>query len=386
MIKIIPANTRAAKKKFISVPFKIYKDNPYWVAPLSMDVRHILGINTFLDGLMGAKGKHPFYEYGHMQLFLAYKDNELVGRIAAINNSLHHQTYPNEGGVGFFGFFDSINDQDVADALFNAAKAWIKTEGLTKMQGPASPSINYEFGLLTDGFDDPAKVDMPYSQEYYQHLIVNHGMSMAQEMLAYKMDAESIYNNNKLQRAANLVKKRYNVVIRPVNMKNLKEDVGLIKEVYNKAWVENWGVIPLTDKEMELYVEKFKTVAIPELVPFIYVNGEFAGMAVAMLDFNKILKPLKGRLLPMGVFKVLSKKERKKVEWMRVILLGLLPEFQGKGIDAVVYKHLIEAGLKYGFKYCEGSYILKDNEMMNRGMRVVSAEAYKEYKVYEILV
>ena len=381
MIQIEAANTRAEIKKFMMFPFKLYKDNPYWVSPLLMDIRHVLGINTFVDGLLGAKGKHPFYSYGNMQLYVAKKNGEIVGRIAAISNDRYNEVHPNEGGVGFFGFFECVNDQEVANALFDQAKSWLKERNLTKMQGPASPSSSYEFGLLTDGFDDTPRVDMPYQFEYYQHLIANYGMPVAQELLAYRMDAETIFNNEKLKRAAGLVKKRYNVEIKPINMKNLHEEVKIIKEVYNKAWEPLWGIVPLTDEEIDVYAEKFKMIAIPDLIPFIYVDGKLAGMAVAVLDFNYILKDLKGRLFPQG-YKIFT--DRKKVKWMRVILLGLMPEFQGKGIDAVVYHHLIEAGLKHGFKYCEGSYILKNNDMMNRGMQVVSAEVYKEYKVYEM--
>jgi len=380
-IRIEPADSKAAKKTFMMLPFKIYKDNPYWVSPLLMDMRHMFGLNTFFDSLLGVKGKHPFYEYGQMQLFLAYKGNELVGRIAAINNDRYNEVHKSEGGVGFFGFFECINDQAVANALFDRAKAWLKKRGLVKMQGPASPSSSYDFGLLTDGFDDAPRVDMPYQHEYYQHLYTNYGLPCRQELLAYKMDADSIFNNAKLKRGAALVQKRYNVEIRPINMKDLHNEVKKIKEVYNRAWEPLWGIVPLTDAEIDAYAEKFKLIAIPELIPFIYVEGKLAGMAVAVLDFNFILKKMQGRLFPHG-YKIFT--DKKKVEWMRVILLGLFPEYQGKGIDAVVYKYLIDEAMKKGFKYCEGSYILKENEMMNRGMRAVSAEVYKEYKVYEM--
>ncbi len=379
-IKVVPANTKAEKKQFMMLPFDIYKDNKYWVSPLLLDLRHIFGLNGFIDGLLGAKGKHPFYEYGQMQLYMAFKDNKLVGRIAAINNDKYNQVHT-AYKTGFFGFFECINDQEVANALFDTAKAWLKKRNLNRMQGPASPSSSYDFGLLTKGFDDYPRVDMPYQHEYYQHLYTNYGLPCQQELLAYKMDAETIFNNDKLKRGAAAVQKRYNVEIRPIDMKNVKQEVKKIKEVYNRAWQPLWGVVPLSDAEIDAYAEKFLLVAIPELIPFIYVDNQLAGMAVAMLDFNYILKDLKGRLFPHG-YKIFTKK--KEVEWMRVILLGLFPEFQGKGIDAVVYKHLIDAGLKKGFKYCEGSYILKDNIPMNRGMKAVSAEVYKEYKVYEM--
>lgn len=380
-ITIRPANSKADKKAFMMLPFDIYKNNSYWVSPLLMDMRHMFGISTMTDRLAGIKGTHPFYEYGIMQLYLAYKGGKLVGRIAAIDNTRYNEYHPDEGGVGFFGFFECINDQKVANALFDTAKNWLKQRNLHKMQGPTSPSSSYDFGLLTEGFNDMPRVDMPYQHAYYQDLITAYGMPCRQELLAYKMDADTIFNNEKLKRGAALVKKRYNVEIRPIDMSNLEEDVKIIKEVYNRAWEPLWGIVPLTDAEIDAYAEKFKLVAIPEFVPFVYVNGELAGMAVAMLDFNFILKQLNGRLFPKG-YKVFT--ERDNIEWMRVILLGLFPEYQGKGIDAVVYLHLIEAAMGKGFKYCEGSYILKENTMMNRGMQAVSAEVYKEYKVYEV--
>ena len=382
-ITIKTAQTKAEKKTFMMLPFEIYKNNPYWVSPLLMDMRHMFGISTLADRIFGVKGQHPFYEYGQMQLFMAYRNGKAIGRIAAINNDRYNQYHPEEGGTGFFGFFDCINDQEVANKLFDTVRDWLLKHNLTKMQGPASPSSSYDFGLLTEGFDDMPRVDMPYQHEYYKDLISNYGFPCRQELLAYKMDAETIFNNEKLKRGAALVQKRYKVEIRPIDMKNLHTEVKKIKEVYNRAWEPLWGIVPLTDAEIEAYAEKFKLVAIPELVPFVYVNGELAGMAVAMLDFNSILKQMNGKLFPYG-YKLFT--DRNKVEWMRVILLGLFPEYQGKGIDAVVYKHLIDAGLKHGFKYCEGSYILKENEMMNRGMKAVSGEVYKEYKVYEMVI
>lgn len=380
-LTIVPATTKAEKKAFMMLPFDIYKNNQYWVSPLLMDMRHMFGLNGFVDGLLGAKGEHPFYEYGQMQLFMAYKNGKAVGRIAAINNERYNEYHPEEGGTGFFGFFECINDQEVANALLDKAREWLKKHDLTKMQGPASPSSSYDFGLLTKGFDDYPRVDMPYQHEYYQHLFDKYGLPCRQELLAYKMDAETIFNNEKLKRGAALVQKRYNVEIRPIDMKDLKNEVKKIKEVYNRAWEPLWGIVPLTDAEIDAYAEKFQMIAIPELIPFIYVDGKLAGMAVAVLDFNYILKDLNGRLFPNG-YRIFT--DKNKVKWMRVILLGLFPEYQGKGIDAVVYKYLIDVALNNGFKYCEGSYILKENEMMNRGMRAVSAEVYKEYKVYEM--
>ena len=382
-IKIKEVKKKAEKKAFMMLPFDIYKDNEYWVPPLLLDLRYMFRLNGFIDGLLGAKGEHPFYEYGQIQLYLAYKENKLVGRIAAINNDTYNELRPEEGGTGFFGFFECINDQEVANALFDSAKEWLKKRNLTKMQGPASPTSNYEYGLLTKGFNDSPKIDMPYSHEYYQTLFENYGMPCRQDLLAYKVDAKTVFNNEKFIRGAALVKKRYNVGIKPINMKDLHNEVKKIKDIYNRAWQPQWGTIPQTDAEIDGYAEKFKLIAIPELIPFVYVNGELAGMAVAVLDFNFILKAMKGRLFPYG-YKIFT--ERKKVKWIRVIVLGLFPEFQGKGIDTVVYKHLVDTALEKGFTLCEGSAIWADNDMMNRGMKAVSGEVYKEYKVYETVI
>ncbi|MCH2022384.1 MAG: hypothetical protein MK207_07875 [Saprospiraceae bacterium] len=382
-IQITEANTKAQKKAFMMLPFNIYKDNKYWVSPLLLDLRHMFGLNGFIDGLLGAKGKHPFYEYGQIQLYLAYKENKLVGRIAAINNDTYNELRPEEGGTGFFGFFECINDQEVANALFDAVKKWLKKRNLTKMQGPASPTSNYEYGLLTSGFNDSPRIDMPYDHEYYQSLFENYGLPCRQELYAYKVDSKTVFNNEKLTRGAALVKKRYSIEIKPINMKDLHNEVKKIKEIYNRAWQPQWGTVPQTDAEIDGYAEKFKLIAIPELIPFVYVNGELAGMAVAVLDFNFILKTMKGRLFPYG-YKIFT--QRKNVKWIRVIILGLFPEYQGKGIDAVVYKHLVDTALEKGFTLCEGSAIWADNDMMNRGMKAVSGEVYKKYKVYEMTI
>ena len=379
-IKILEANSKADRKKFMYLPYEIYKDNKYWVSPLLMDMRHMFGLNGVFDKIFGISGKHPFFEYGEMQLYLAYKEDKLVGRIAAIKNDRYNEVHT-QFKTGFFGFFECINDQEVANALFDAARAWLKKQGLEKMQGPASPSSSYDFGLLTAGFDDIPRVDMPYQHEYYQHLYSNYGLPSRMDLLAYKMDAQTIFNNEKLKRGAALVKRRYNVEIKPINMKDLHNEVKKIKHIYNAAWEDLWGVVPLTDAEIDAYAEKFKLIAIPQLIPFIYVDGKLAGMAVAVLDFNFILKKLNGRLFPHA-YKIFT--DKKKVKWMRVILLGILKEYRGKGIDAVVYLHLVEEALKLGFEYCEGSYILKENVEMNRGMNAVSAVPYKEYKVYEM--
>lgn len=372
MIQIVPVETPAQRKTFMMLPWKIYKNDPNWVPPLLMDLKKMFN-----------PAKHPFYEYGTMKLFLAYKNNELLGRIAAITNDRYDHYHPRENGkTGFFGFFESVNDQEVANALLDRAKTYLQEIGMAFMNGPASPSSNYEFGALSEGFDDAPRVMMSYNPSYYIKLYENYGLNLVKTLYAYKIDADTVFNNEKLKRGAELVKKRYNVELRPINMKDLKSEVQKVKDIYNRAWELNWGYVPLTDKEIDVMAEELKMTAEPKLMPFVYVNGQLAGMAIATLDFNLLLKKINGRLFPFGIFTLLTQKKR--IKWMRIILLGLLPEFRGKGLDAPLYYELVKNGLELGLTHAEGSWILEDNVEMNRGMEVVSAKIYKKYQVFEI--
>jgi len=370
MIEIVAVKTKAQQKAFIHFPWKVYQGNPHWVPPLLDDMWKLL------------KPNFPFYEYGELQWFLAYRGKDLVGRIGASVNPLFEEHH--EKNVGFFGFFECLNDQEVADALFRAAEDWLRAKGKTKVHGPASPSSTYEYGLLVDAFDDSPRIMMTYNPPYYATLIEQYGFVRVKQLYAYKMTAEGVMANEKLKRGVEAAKKRYNVRIQPIDIPNLKEEVKKLEYVYNGAWENNWGHVPFTHREIEMISFAIKPVADASLIFFVYVNEELAGMVVAVRDINYIIKKIDGRLFPFGWYHLLfNKKLRNKIEWMRVILLGLLPKFRGKAIDAVMYYELIRAGLDLGLKYGEGSWILEDNEMMNRGMLAVNGELYKRYNVYE---
>lgn len=377
-LKVVEANTPAQKKNFIQFPYKIYENNPHWVAPLQLDMRQMFDIRTPFDRFI--RKRHPFYDYGEMQAFLAYRASSLVGRICAVGNSLYKQHHDSQ--TGFWGFFECIDDQEVADTLFQAAEKWLKKKGFSKMKGPASPSSTYDYGLLVEGFDDSPRVMMTYNPKYYVKLIETAGFDKLKQLYAYKISADTINNNKKLARVVVAIKKRYAVEMQPINMKDLKNEVEKIRRIYNESWNPNWGHIPFTDKEIEMLAEGIKPVAEANLILFCYVRNQLAGMAVAVRDVNFLLKRFKGRLFPFNLFKLMNKKNLKKTEWMRVLLLGLLPQFQGKGIDAAFYWDLIQNSLNLGLRYCEASWILEDNTMMNRAMDVVSGVVYKRYNLY----
>ncbi|MEM7103465.1 MAG: hypothetical protein AAF502_10070 [Bacteroidota bacterium] len=371
-IQIRPVTDKKQEKTFIHFPWKIYENDPNWVPPLLMDIK--LKLN---------KKKHPFYEFGEIQLFLAYKGEKTVGRIAAIQNKRYNEYHNCK--TGFFGFFECINDQEVANALFDTARGWLKAKGLNVLHGPASPSSNYDYGLLVEGFDDPPRLMMTYNPAYYPELFEKYGLKKATGLLAYRLKAETVLANKKLERVANMVEKRYEVKMRPINMKNFFDEVKLIKKIYDNAWIDNWGFVPVSDAETEALAKELKMVVEPKLAQFMLnKEGEVIGMFVALPDFNAILKSFNGRLFPFNFLKMFFQK--KKIKYVRIWALGLMPEYRNKGLDAIMYLTIIRNGMELGYRVGEASWILEDNDMMNRGLEVVNGEIYKRYNVYELSI
>lgn len=356
-------------KKFLKFAWKIYKEDPYWVPPLMMDKMKLLN-----------KKKNPFFDEAEMQLFMAYKNGEEAGRIAAIKNDAHNRIH-NEN-IGFFGFFESVNDQDVANKLLDTAKEWLKNKGLDAMRGPANPSSNDEWGLLIDGFEDSPRLMMTYNPKYYIDLFENYGLTKAKDLYAYKISQSEIRKSNKLARVSEIARKRSGIKIRALNMKNFKEELSIVKYLYNKAWAPNWGFIPMTDEEIDNLAKDLKPLVEPSIVLFGEIDDKPVGFALVVMDYNALFKDFDGRLFPFNFIKVFTKKRFTK--WARVITLGLIPEYQKKGLDAVFYQEIMDRALELGIQYGEASWILEDNEMMKRGAQTMNGELYKTYRIYEV--
>ncbi|MGK9367716.1 hypothetical protein ACSSWA_02315 [Melioribacter sp. Ez-97] len=354
---------------FLKFPWEIYKGDPYWVPPLIYDKKKILD-----------KKKNPFFEHADMELFLAEKNGKTVGRIAAISNQLHNQ-YHNDK-VGFWGFFESINDQAVANKLFDAAKEWLKARGFDTMRGPANPSSNDEWGMLIDGFEDTPRILMTYNPRYYLELCDNYGFKKAKDLYAYKLEHDKVVSSDKLRRVAEIARKRSNIKITQLNMKNFKTELDKVKYVYNKAWAPNWGFIPMTEKEIDAMAKDLKPLVEPSLVLFGEIDNKLVGFALVMLDYNQIIKDMNGKLLPFNFIKLFT--QRKKINWCRIITLGIIPEYQKRGLDSVFYWEIVNRAAELGIYLGEASWILEDNEMMNRGAHVMNGELYKKYRIYDI--
>ena len=282
---------------FLKLAWKIYKDDPVWVPPLLYDKKKILD-----------KNKNPFFKHAEMELFLAERNGEYVGRIAAIKNDLHNKYHNDE--VGFFGFFECIDDQEVANKLFDTAKSWIKSKGLNAMRGPANPSSNDEWGMLLEGFDDEPRLLMTYNPKYYLDLCENYGMKKAKDLYAYKLENKKVIASKKLERVAEIARKRSGIKITQLNMKDFKNELDKVKYVYNKAWAPNWGFIPMTDDEIDAMAADLKPLVEPSLVLFGEIDGKLMSFALVMLDYNQIFKSMNGKLLPFNFLKLFTQKKK----------------------------------------------------------------------------
>lgn len=357
--------------KFIKFQWEIYKDDPYWVPPLIMERKKLLN-----------RKKNPFFHHAEAAYFLAERDGKIVGRIAGIKNDMHLKYHNDESG--FFGFFECINDQDVANALFDSAKQWLKEKGLKRMIGPANPSSNDEWAMLIDGFDDSPRLLMTYNPKYYITLCENYGFTKAKDLNAWALDHDAVVSSDKLKRVQEIARKRYGLEIKELDMKNFNKELEKVKYVYNKAWAPNWGFIPMTEEQIDHMAKDMKPIAEPKLVLFGEIDNELVGFALVMLDYNQVFKEMNGRLFPFNFIKLFTKK--KDITWARIITLGIIPEFQKKALDSVFYWEIVNRAAELGITKGEASWVLEDNEMMNRGLEVMKAEKYKTYRIWQTAV
>lgn len=367
-LRIRKVESKSDLNTFIKCQWNFYKNDPHWVPPLLMERKTLLN-----------KVKNPFFQNASADYFIAESNGEIVGRIAAIKNDVHLKYHNDDSG--FFGFFECINDQNVANALFDTAKKWLKEKGLKRMLGPANPSSNDEWGMLLEGFDDTPRMLMTYNPKYYLDLCENYGMTKAKDLYAYKLENHKVMSSEKLKRVQQLAKDRYRLKISQLDMKNFAKELEKVKYVYNKAWALNWGFVPMSDAQIDAMAKDLKQLVEPSLVLFGEIDNQLIGFALVMLDYNQIFKEMNGRLLPFNFLKLYTKK--KEITWARIITLGIIPEHQKKGLDAVFYWEIVNRAHAVGIDLGEASWILEDNEMMNRGAFVMGGDLYKKYRIWQ---
>jgi hypothetical protein len=283
--------------------------------------------------------------------------------------------------MGFWGFFECIDDQTVANALFDKAKQYVVEHGAKAFQGPMNPSVNDEIGLLIEGFDVSPTLMMTYNPPYYIKLVENYGFKKIKDLYAYLLDQKEVYTERFI-RAHELVKQRQHIVLRPIDMKRFDEELEKIKYVYNSAWSKNWGAVPMTDDEMNALAADLKSIIVPELLLFAEKDGKAIGFALSLPDINMALKyNKKGYFIP-GIYQLLTKK--KKINLVRVIVLGVVPEHKNTGAGAALFYETAIRAKKLGYAFGEASWILEDNEAMTKSAEAMKGKISKRYRLYQM--
>lgn len=352
--------------KFIKLPFFLYKDNPYWVPPLISERKDLLS------------EKNPFFEHAEAKLFLAIREGNPVGRIAAIIDRNYIDFHKEK--IGFFGFFEAIKDYEVAERLYSQVRDWLKERGMESMLGPMNPSTNDECGFLLEGFDSSPMIMMPYTYKYYLDYAERFGLKKARDLFAYYRYTKDP-PPEKLFRILEKMKKNKRVTVRPVNLKNLKEDAPLIKIIYNATLIHNLGFVPFTDKEFDLMVKRLKPLAIADFVPLVFVDGKIAGLGLGIPDYNQVLKRLNGKFGFIEILKFLW--YSRKIKEVRLMVLGVKPEYRRTGINALLYWEIFKAAEKRGYRGGELSWASEDNYLINRAIERWGGELYKKYRLYQ---
>ena len=368
-IVVKSVNSRRMLKTFVRFPWAsgIYRDDPAWVPPLIGEQMKLLD-----------RRKSYFYEIGDAELFLAYRDGKPVGRISAHVNGLYEKKYDNN--TGFFGFFESLPLQDVADALFNRAAVWLKERGKKMMQGPQSFSVYDSVGFDTEGTEIVPVVGLFHFAPYYQLLAETYGFSKCIDWYCYLVRDIEDYKPY-LTKVKEELMKGQNITYRTMQKGELKLRARQIKEIFNVAWDGNWGHLPLTDKQFEIFFKELKAVVIPELAIFAEDGDKTVGFIISIADANIGLKILNGRLYPWRLFRAF--KEIKKSRKIRSIVMGVLPEYRGRHIDDVFYLKTIETAVGMGFNASDGSLIVETNYKVIRALKALKAENYKTYRIFE---
>lgn len=370
-VNVVEVESSRQLKEFILYPNRLYAGDPNYVTPLYVERKEFFDFKN-----------NPFYRTARTQLFLAMRDNEVVGRIATCV-SYRHNDYHDER-TGFFGFLDTPDDEEVSRKLLKVAMIELKKVGMDRMRGPMNFTTNQECGFLVEGFDGPPMVMMTYNAPYQYKLAEKFGLRKVMDLLAYKLPTD-LGLTDRIKRVVEHRAARTRVKIRSIDLHNFEREVKLIREVYNQAWAKNWGFVPMDDAEFGHLAKNLKQIIDPRIVCIAEHEGRAVGFSLAIPNINQALIRLDGRLLPFGLLKLLwHTKVSNKVDQCRLITFGVIPEYRRVGLDMMLYAETLRRGHEYGYKWGELSWILETNDLMRHGVEQMQAFVYKRYRVMEM--
>ena len=365
-VDLLPVRTRRERRAFVEFPYALYKEHAPWVPPLRRDEYRRL-----------SPAHNPFFEHGEMQLWLARRNGAVVGRIAAIDDRLHNDAHHER--CTWFGFFEAA-DGEVAGQLLAAVERHAADRQSTVVRGPANPSLNESAGLLIDAFSEAPCILMPYNLESYATFIEGTGYRKAKDLFAWDLDL-SVPLGERIVKAAQRIVGHHGVVVRTVDMSQFDRDLGILQGIYRDAWAGNWGFVPPTEAEMRQLAVDLKPVIEPEFVLFAEVESRPVACAVGLPDINQVLKRMNGRLLPFGLWHFLRR--RSIVTQGRLLLLGVVPEWQSTGLYTLLVAELYHRARRKGLRRAELSWTLEDNVAINAGIEAAGGRRHKTYRLYE---
>jgi hypothetical protein len=361
-------------KDFLGVVDDIYRGDPKYVRPLDLEVKSRISRRS------------PFFEHAEAAFFVAYKHGVCVGRCSAQIDHEHLQRHKDD--AGFFGFFDTKDDPEVASALLSTARRWLADRGMKRIRGPFSLNINDETGCLVEGFDTPPMVMMPHHRPYQGGLIEQAGLSKLKDLFAWRYSTGDV--PLRVQRAHDDIEALPEVYSRHVDTKEVERDTRLVMDVFNDAWSDNWSFVPYTQHELSKLAKDLKMILDPAITYIAYVRGEPAAVAVALPNVNEAIGDLHGSLFPTGAAKLYYRIKVRGIHTARLAILGIRKKFRAErkyaGLSLYLYHKLNESGRRNGYAWGELSWTAEDNGPVNAGIRVMGGKVYKKYRVYEALL
>jgi GNAT superfamily N-acetyltransferase len=364
---IEPVTTERDLKAFVHFPLALYRNDPFYVPPLVS------------ERLKFFNQSNPLFAFTDVEYLIARDDRgQVVGRVTSHVNKRHVE-FTGER-AGFFGFFECVDDPEVAASLMHAAESWLRERGMRVIRGPYNFSTNEECGFLAEGFDRMPALMMPYTRPYYLDFMDQLGYESARNLLAYEYEYQGHIPEH-ITRVSQRVRERTGVTIRPVDMQQFEHDVAVAFGIYNAAWENNWGFVPMTEDEFRFQAQDLKSVVDPSIVLLAEKDGKTIAFSLALPDLNVVLKKMGGRLFPFGIFHFLI--GRRSISHVRVLAMGVLREYRQAGIDILLYHYTFRNGLRRGYRSCEMSWVLEENKLMRRALERFGAKVTKVYRIYE---
>jgi GNAT superfamily N-acetyltransferase len=370
---IRPVRDKRDLNEFIELPFRLRRDDPQWVPPLRFERREFL-----------SKAKNPYFEHAEAEYFLAERDGQVVGRISA---QVDRRWDEFQGGKdGMFGFFESEDDPEVAAALFDAATAWLRERGRERTLGPMEFTTNDEVGLLIEGYDEPSMILEPWHPPYYRELLEGLGLTKAIDLYMWELWFGQLKEGTELHpmiHAAAQKSEEAGVVIRKMRKRDMESEVASFMDVYNEAWGDNWGFVPITEAEVAFQAKNLKPVLDEDWAMIAEKDGEVVGAALTLPDVEQAIRKMNGRVLPFGWWHFVRRK--RYIDRLRVFALGVKHDYQHLGVAAALYvRHVETAGRPGQIKGGHMGWILETNEAMNRAMEGMGGRIVQRYRIYEL--